>query len=1146
MCDKHKFVQLHLHTDSSNLDGCGKIKDYVTKAKELGHPALAITDHASPTGIFAHYKECKKNGIKPILGLEFYITNDLRSRISYKERSGVEDRDYHQSVYIQNKKGYQNYCQLTYRSFTEGYYYKPRIDFDSLFELNEGLIITSSCMASKTSQYIRDNKHRDAEDLFMKFVNKFGDRFYGELQFNEVEGQKEINDFIIHLCNKYDIPTIIGGDVHYVNKEDNKLQDALIKSKRGNEDSDWTISARNLYYHDTSDYFKFNKEWGYNYDEKLLERSFENSIKLSEKINFDFETGKYHVPKINTGEQTSKEYLEERTWSGLVNNIETSRKHGVEYTNEEIETLEKQVEYELEIINNLGLNDYMLVMNKIIVWCKENGIYVGPGRGSAAGSVCGWALQITGLDPLKHGLIFERFINPQRKVMADIDTDFEQGARDSILEYMIQEFGKESVLNVGTHMLYGAKSALNDMNKGLGKDSGHETVLSRKVSKLEGLDEATDLVKFFDVARRKTSDKEIQEWIEDNEETIGMAQKLMGQMRQLGTHAGGIVVTPGPIYDYIPVTKGGGNIVTAFKEADGSGKDLSELGILKFDILGLKTLNVLKECVNNIKEDLDIDLFEKIWYLPLEDKKMLDNFAKGNNFGIFQMDRSMMFTSKINVDSFEDIVAINAINRPGPLEKFLNKYGYWKEIDKGIKKVTEEELEEIDKERYPYPFMRKVLSPTYGCLLYQEQFMFLVQEAGGFDLGEADNFRRGIAWLPDNPKYYTVEGYYTKLEKGMKEKGYSKEDTDKFVQYCRDFAGYSFNKSHSTTYSYISWQTLYFKTYYPSYYYAAMLNVEGDVDAYLPIIADARINGIEILPHSITKSSLKTKAEGDKAIRLGLQMIKGLGENACLELVSFRLNRCKTIDEVLRKPFKKVNTTQLQNLIDLGCFDEFGIHRNKIEMLKEMYQDEKILNWFTRKKQAVRLETIPSSLKDFDADEVIKIASKIKKRFDNSQISVDDFFGDDNQEETEKPLEKIEPDIELINELIPLLKVRNDSIDTIKKRTSKRQKELIGFSLLNDNPIHEFERTLQLKGIKSLTNYDDPESDYYFTIIKREIKLTKTGKEYLVLKVNDGVKDYNLKCWKALDLKEDETYYGRVKKDNFGLTLDSNKVYSVK
>jgi len=346
-------------------------------------------------------------------------------------------------------------------------------------------------------------------------------------------------------------------------------------------------------------------------------------------------------------------------------------------------------------------------------------------------------------------------------------------------------------------------------------------------------------------------------------------------------------------------------------------------------------------------------------------------------------------------------------------------------------------------------------------------------------------------------------------------------------------------------YSYISWQTLYFKVYYPAYFYAAMINLETDVEAFLPIIADARMNGIEILPHSITRSSLKTKAEGDKSIRLGFQMIKGLGESACLELFSFDLNKCKTIDEVLKKPFKKVNSTNLQNLIDLGCFDEFQIHRNKIEVLKDLYQDPKILQWFTRKKQPVRIETMPTTLEDnFDDSDVMAIALKIKKKYDSSIVSVDDFFGDD-EVDSDKLKEEVHPDVELIKELIPLIKVRNDSEDTIRKRTAKKQKELIGFTLLGDSAIHEFERGFQLKGILPLSQHDGDDKEYYFTIIKRDIKLTKTGKQYLQMKVNDGIKDHNLKCWKPLNLEEDKVYYGVVKKDNFGMTLDSNKVYSV-
>jgi len=1129
MCDnKKKFVQIHQHTDASMLDGIASIPKLVKKAKEYGHPALAITDHGNAANLFSFSKECKKEGIKPILGLEFYICNDLRARVSNKGRE-LEDKDYHQSTYIKNKQGYKNFCELTYRSFTDGYYYKPRIDFDSLFELKEGLMITSSCMASKTSQYIMSNRHKDAEDLFKKFLLQFKEDFYGEIQFNEVKGQKEINDFIIHLCKKYDVPLLIGGDVHYVDPNDNVLQDAVIRSKRNsskntedesNPKGDWTIDARRLYYHNIEDYIQFNKDLGYNYDEKLLEQCFENSIKFSEKPDFEFETGKYHLPKINTGELSSKEYLEKITWEGITKRIEKRRELGEKISNDLIEQYEKRIEYELKVIDDLGVADYLLIVQDIINWEKDNDLYVGPGRGSVGGSCVAYGIGLSELCPITHELIFERFINPQRKTYPDIDWDSQNGAREQILNYLIGKYGQESVRNVVTFGLYGPKSALQDMSRGLNKNTGHDSILMRKISKLPGLEDTKGLKTFFETVKRISSDKEVLEWIDGNQDTIDFAQRLQGQLRQLGTHAGGILVTPGPIYNYIPVTRGSGNIVSAFKEADGSGKDLSELGILKLDVLGLKTLNIFKECVQQIKKDTGVDLKEKIKYLDLTDKKIIEYFASGNNFGIFQMDRSKMFTTKIKVDCFEDIVAINAINRPGPLEKFLDKYGYWKEIDKGTLKITQEELNEINNERYPFDFMKKVLSKTYGTLLFQEQFMLLVAEAANFDMGEADNFRRGIAWREDNPKYHTVAKYFEKLEKGMLEKGYTKDDVNKFVNYCRDFMGYSFNAIHAKLYSYITWQTLFFKVYYPAYFYAAMINQENDIEVYQEIIADARKNGIDFLPHSISKSNYQTAAEGEKAVRLGYQMIKGLGEAACKELEDLKLNECTTIDEVLMKPFKKVNSTQLQNLIDLGCFDEFDVDRGKLDVLKELYQDEKIEFWFTRQKQALRLETTPPSLKEyFDPTLCVKMALKVR--------------GED------------QPHIALINSLISQIKVKNENPDKIKKRTIKKQTELLGFSLLTDNIVQNYERGLQIKGILPIKDYDDPDAEYYFSVVKKDIKLSQKGKEYLQLTLNDGVSDHKAKCWTTIELEEGKVYYGKFKKDNYGLTLNSKGVYSV-
>lgn len=466
MCetDKHKFVQIHCHSSYSNLDGAGLTKNLVDKAKEFGHPALASTEHGSPAGLYDHYKMCKKAGIKPILGLEFYICNDLQSRVANKNRE-IEDRDFHQSIYIKDKEGYVNFNYLTYVSFTDGYYYKPRIDFDLLFSRTKGLMTTSSCISSKINNYLTIEDNRKAEQLFLQFRDKFGDDFFGEIQFNELNDkpkygidQKRNNEFIIKMCKKYDVPILIGGDVHYVEKEDNALQDALINSKRQAKEGEegFQIHARHLYYHDIADYYDFNKKFGYNYDTKLLEECFDNSIKFADKVNFEFETGKYHLPKIKTADMSSKDYLEKITWDGIERRIELTRKHGLPLENWVIDKYEEAIPYELQVINDLGLADYLLIVADIINWEKKNNIFVGPGRGSAAGSVVAYAIGITDCCPVQHGLIFERFINPNRKTMCVTENNFvllKNGTHKNIKDITLNDFiqtpqGKEILIHI--------------------------------------------------------------------------------------------------------------------------------------------------------------------------------------------------------------------------------------------------------------------------------------------------------------------------------------------------------------------------------------------------------------------------------------------------------------------------------------------------------------------------------------------------------------------------------------------------------------------------------------------------------------------------------------------------------------------------
>lgn len=926
---------------------------------------------------------------------------------------------------------------------------------------------------------------------------------------------------------------------------------------------------------------------------------------------------------------------------------------------------------------------------------------------SAVGSAVAYALGITSLNPIEHGLLFERFINPNRKQMPDIDWDQELGARDKVLEYLIETYGKESVCNVATFGTYGPKSALQDMSRGLRKDTGNDTILSRKIVKIPKLAEEGvnkwkpkdgEMISFFRELKSVNRDPDILDWIENNQDTIRLADKLCGQMKNLGTHAGGIVVTPEPIYNFIPVTRGSGNMITAFSEADGSEKQLSELGILKLDVLGLSTLNVLKECVEKIRQDTGEDLTEKINFLPLDDEKMIKHFATGNNYGIFQMDRSAMFTSRFRedgapLDSFGDIVVINAMNRPGPLENFLPKYGFWKALDQGKIKISPEELAEIDKERYPFDFMRKSLSPTYGCLLFQEQFMQMICDVTGMTFGDADSFRRALAWKPDNPKFHTVKGYFDKLEQSMIDKGFTKEDVEKFLQYCRNFMGYSFNKcvsgktvmmshsnsgsprsigefwkcmnvpgwakrngmssmkqyinkngygscfslneknelvknkiadirfegkkdtytlelvtgetivttdnhkfptsngekelkdidiendmiyvinakmdtrskvfptalrkiksitfkeneevydvemeapyhtftvdtgivtsnSHSVAYSYISWQTLFFKVYYPSYFYAAMLNGEEKTEKIQEIIEDARKNNIKVLNLSIVASEYMTKAEGPDAVRLGYKLIKGMGGAVENELQVLELHKCKTIDEVLQKPFKKVNSSALNNLIRLGCFDELGVARELIETLKNLYKEPKIEKWFTRKRSPGEEKTMPEILiETFGAQEVMNVMPDI--------------------------LDEITPHIALISRLTPLLKVdtleKEDAKKTrLQKETINAEVELLGFAVSNDDAFGDFARSMKAMGVVSIAEWEE-DIYCYFKIVKINEAKTKAGKTYWVYLLNDGRKDYKAKVWNMNKKAYDGAYcIGALDNDpTFGWTLQKCEI----
>lgn len=1118
------LVNFHQHSSFSMLDGVGRPEEYIKLAKEYNIPGITITDHGNAIGIYDFYKKVKAAGLKPILGEEFYLCTDLSIRLPNRERD-VHTKDKHQTVLIKNKEGYKNFCKLNYLSYTEGYYYKPRVSYEMLLGHNKGLVVTSGCAASMFNQLMIKGKENEAEEWFKRFVDTFGEDFIGEIQFNELNDvnkygmdQFRMNDFIIRMCNKYDTKIIIGGDTHYATPEDAKLQDILIACQRRKDGPADTanlesfIHARHLFFHNSDHYFEFNKKFDYNYDNKFIEQCLQNSLDISNEINFDFDTETTNYPKFPVPNNiTSENYLEDLAYKGLLKKMKERKENDEKFSDELIEKYEQQLEYELKVITDKKYTDYFLVFQDWTNWAKNQGFWLGPARGSAGGSLLAYALDITDLDPIKFNLYFERFLNPERSAKPDIDCDIEQGEREHVREYLENKYGKDSVFGVATYHLYHAKSAIQDISRGLGKDTSQTSTLMREVTKLPDFESQKDLTEYFqNIKLISTTTSTVLQWIEENQDTIYWAQKVLGACKNIGTHAGGIIVTPGPVYDYIPVARGGGEIVTAFRESEGSAKDLSELGILKLDILGVKTLNVLKNSINDIKRDLNIDITNKVKFVDLEDPKLYEKFRKGNNIGVFQFADSKIdgLIKSIDPDCFEDVVAINAINRPGPLEHFAPVYGKWKRWEK---EKNTKELKAIENVRYPFEFMKEPLKQSYGCMLYQEQLMLMAVSAAGFTMGEADLLRRAITYRKDHPKYYTVKAIFDKLSDGMYKKGYSEADVETFLEYCRRFSGYSYNKAHALAYAYLAMQTIYLKVYYPEYFYANLLNVEIP-DNYQSVITDAVANGVNVLPVSINKSKIKFTIE-NKSIRVGFIALKGLGEKAAEELEMLNLSQYNNVSDVLTLPYKKANSKAFQCLIDVGAFDEFNIPREKVESIRNLYKDSKLEKWFTRKRNPLEIKTLPECLKQFPENIIFSILEKIK--------------------------EKEEPWKHLILELIPYIKVK----ETKKEQAILKEEEVLGFSF---ETVKHLTKLLNIEvqypslNLKTLSSRETEEDLCYWIVLKKTISKTKRGKEYLTLDITDNNTKIKAKCWEMIDIKKNKTYVSNIKRDNWGYTIVCN------
>ena len=808
------FAHLHLHTFHSILDGCGSVDNYISLAKKFNHPAMAITDHGTLSGTFEFWKKCKSAGIKPIIGCEFYVNNQMGEH----EESEYEGGNSHQIVLVKNKQGFVNINKLAYKSFKEGFYRRGRISIDWLIEHKDGLIITTSCMAHYIGKLLKLNKKDDAEKYFVKLKNEFTDDFYAEIQLNELPQQKTYNSFIIEMAVKHGVKIIITSDVHYAFPEDVELQDTLIAVNRKQKLSNsFKLDARSLYYCSSCDIHRFNYEFGYDYRTDFIEICLSTTLEIVDKCNFDFETNVEKYPRyeptedvINAcGTKNTSEIIKKIAFHKLKQKIKKYQENGVvRIDGQKIKEYVDRLNYEISVIESKHMLDYFLVNWEIILDYRSKGFEVGAGRGSASGCLLTWCLDITKIDPIRFGLYFERFLNPDRNSPPDLDIDY-MADTDYVYENFLNEkYGEERVLHVSTFSTFNEKGCLKDVVRAHHgeENTGYDSVVFQVTKEMPEWSKVDFSLKdwFEQWPNDKNCSPAVKQWLTDpsNKKILEQTLKLQGQIRGIGQHAAGIVITPTECWNDVPtnIVASNKSIVTAFSEADGSGKDLSELGILKLDMLKLETLNIIQDAITLIKKTKGVEITDSINNINLEDPNLYTELRLGLNHGVFQFESHGMnaLIKGMRVENFNELVAANALYRPGPMgigahEDYVkNKFN-----SSGIS--------------YIHPILKSILQESNGVLIYQEQVMFIANKIGGMSLGDGDMLRRfmdkagklidkeargEVLTLEEKTSkaYKNFELYWNKFIDGARKNGYDDFTVEQIKNWMIKYLGYSFNK----------------------------------------------------------------------------------------------------------------------------------------------------------------------------------------------------------------------------------------------------------------------------------------------------------------------------------------------------------------
>lgn len=913
-----EFVHLHNHSDYSLQDGAARIKDLVQAAVENKMKAVALTDHGNLFGAVKFYKEAKSNGIKPIIGMEAYITidGDRFSRPSSSDENdynGKSKRPKHYNHLIliaKNDIGFKNLSILSSLGYLEGFYYKPRIDFELLKKYSEGLICLSACAAGILSYHLLNNDYEKAKKIAQDYKELFGDDFYIELQNHYMDIDKILLEGLPKIANELNIKMVATNDVHYIRPEHAIPHNVLLQISNSRGESDY----KTLRYGTDQIFFKSADEMAKLF--KGYKGAIENTLEIAEKVNFELKKQKDHLPEFkipeNDESKTLDDYLTKLTYEGL------QRKLGA-ITPE----VKERAEYELDIIKKMGYSGYFLIVMDIIQAAKKKGIFVGPGRGSAAGSLVSYALDITNINPLRYGLYFERFLNPDRVSMPDIDTDFADIGREDVINYIVEKYGRENTAQIVTFNKLSAKQILRDVGRVLSipipKIESITKYIPRKFGKVYSIDKAIDETPELRYLKTTNDTKE--------KELIEYSKVLENMTRNISVHAAGIVIAPQKITEFAPLCiTPDKTIVTQFDK-----NDIEEIGLVKMDILGLKTLTIIQKTLEMVKANHGVEI--DIDKIPLDDQLTYELFAQGKTIGVFQFDKphTREYLKRLKPNSIEELSVMNALNRPGPMQ-FIDTYINRKH---GKETVT-----------YIHPKLEPILKETYGIIVYQEQVMRIAHEVVGYTLSKADLMRKAMGKKDEKILAAERNEFITK---GV-EQGIQREIIEQIFNEIFRFKDYGFNKSHSVAYSILAYQTAYLKAHYPTEFLTANLSVNKNKTEEISLfLNECRKMGIEILPPDVNKSFVDFSIENGK-IRFGLAAIKNVGESAVEEIIKTRQEKPfeDIYDFCIRVDSKAVNKRAMEGLILAGAFD--NLHPNRAYLFENL---EEILKYSARKKENI-------------------------------------------------------------------------------------------------------------------------------------------------------------------------------------------------